>query len=154
VQLIGNPFSKEEKMKALLFATTMALSLLASAAVTTPIDRDTETIIVENPTLEGKFFCGVDGRIIDAAVHVCTSQGYYQAQILERVPAYAGTLCWIVEPRGTSLYLELRQANAVLSKVKCTREKLQSKPPITQPSPIDPKPDPGNPYPVPGNPKP
>jgi len=136
-------------MKALLFVSALVMSL-TTFAVTTPIDRDLEVRIIENPTLEQKYFCGVNGRIIDAAVFVCSSQGYSQAQILERAMAGAGTLCWTVEPRQGNYYFELQQANAVLTKVKCSRSKVPDQvQPIPQPSPIDPKPDPSNPYPVP-----
>lgn len=117
-------------MKALIFAATLVMSLTGFAA-NTPIDRELETRVIENPTLENKYFCGVDGRIIDAAVFVCSSQGYSNAQILERVAVHTGALCWTVEPRGNSNYFELRQANAVLTKVKCSREK--GVPPISKP---------------------
>lgn len=131
-------------MKAILFAILAAASLSAVAAATTPIDRDKETIVITNPTLEGKLFCGFNGKIIDAAVYVCTSQGYSQTQILERgTVSFTGPLCWIVEPKGAgNYYFELGNTEVVLTKVKCTRDKI---PPISQPDPIT---DP-NPYPKP-----
>ncbi len=128
-------------MKTILFAIFTAASLTVAAATTTPIDREKESIVVVNPTLEGKLFCGFNGKIIDAAVYVCTSQGYSETQILERAMVNTGgALCWVVEPKGSgNYYLDFDKTDLVLTRVKCTRDKAPATQPI-DPVPVDPKP--------------
>lgn len=128
-------------MKNFLFIIFAAVSLNVFAA-TTPIDRELESVVIQNPTLEGKYFCGMNVKIIDAAVFVCNSQGYSQTQILERaMVSQFGQPCWIVEPKVQGgYYFDFAGSDLVLTRVKCSRVKV---PPIAQPvDPVFPDPNP------------
>lgn len=125
------------------------LMLLSVSTFATAIDNNLESIIIDDPSLQGKYFCAFDNldSMVTTAAFICDVQGYKYSEVTGTgTITSSNARCLQAYDIGTGFNILTRNSlHLVIRKVKC----FGFKPPSTQPCvgcddllPLPPKPKP------------